>query len=253
MVSRGVARCSWLLIPDGGRYIRSPQAREDRQVRRLEEPWETVVAITVGVAFALLVMVSIILFTGPHDPFAATTTTGPPSTGPTTTSTTQATTSTTEAPNTTQAGIDFADDTEPKFNDEVIGEPGPSLTDVRFGAHPGYARIVLDFTGEGTPAYRIEYQDPPFFTDGEGAEVDVDGEAFLVVIVSPGTTYDPDDMSPTYTGDHRLYPRLDPIVEMVLTGDFEAQLTWVIGLTGERGFRVLVLQSPLRIVIDIAT
>jgi hypothetical protein len=221
-------------------------------VRRLDEPWETIIAVSAGVAFALLVMVSIILFTGPHDPFAATTTTGPPSTGPTTTTEPPTTTTTQVVTTTTAPGIDFADDTDPRVNEDVVGEPGPHLTDVRFGAHPGYARVVLDFTGHGTPSYRIQYQDPPFFTDGEGAQIAVDGDAFLVVTVSPATTYDIEEMTPTYEGDHRLDPRLDPIVEMVLIGDFEAQLTWVIGLTGERGFRVLLLQDPLRLVVDIA-
>jgi hypothetical protein len=223
-------------------------------VKRIEEPWATAIAIGSGVVFALIVMVAIIVFTGPTGPSPTTTVAAPTTTTVPDTTTTSSTTTTTTTPDTTTSTVvDFALDTTPKVNETILGEPGPSLTDIRFGAHPGFTRVVFDFTGHGAPAYNVRYESGPFFTDGEGAPVDVNGEAFIVVTIFPGATYDPEDGSLTYLGDRRLDPLLDPIVEMVITGDFEAQLTLVIGLTEQKGFRVIVLGDPLRLVVDIAT
>jgi hypothetical protein len=229
-------------------------------MKRLESPWNIVVPVALGIAFALGVMVLIITLTGPHDPNATTTTT----LADTTTTTADATTTTTVPATTTTAGgattttaaagVDFANDTAPKQNETATGSPGPSLMDIRFGAHPGYARIVFDITGSGTPAYHVRYEDPPFYTDGEGAVVEINGSAFLVVTMSPVVSYNPEseEFEMVYTGDRELYPGLAPIIEVINTGDFEGQMTWIIGLTGKKGFRVQVLQSPLRLVIDIA-
>jgi hypothetical protein len=227
-------------------------------MKRLQSPWNIVVPVALGVAFALGVMVLIITLSGPHDPNAATTTTLADTTtttaADTTTTTEPATTTTAGATTTTAADVDFADDVDEVLNTDITGDPGPSLMDIRFGAHPGYARIVFDITGSGTPMYHVRYEDPPFYTDGEGAEVEINGSAFLVVTMSPVVSYDPEseDFELVYTGDRELYPGLAPIVEVINTGDFEGQMTWIIGLTGEKGFRVQILQDPLRLVIDIA-
>ncbi|MEX2322643.1 MAG: hypothetical protein WEA29_02580 [Acidimicrobiia bacterium] len=227
-------------------------------MERLQSPWNIVVPVALGVAFALGVMLLIVTLTGPHDPNATTTTALADTTttaAPETTTTTEPATTTTAETTTTAADVDFADDFDEVLNTEITGNPGPSLTDIRFGAHPGYARIVFDLTGSGTPMYHVRYEDPPFYTDGEGAEVEINGSAFLVVTMSPVSSYDTEseEFELVYTGDRELYPGLDPIVEVINTGDFEAQMTWIIGLTGQKGFRVQILQDPLRIVIDIAS
>ena len=229
-------------------------------MKRLQSPWNIVVPVALGVAFALGVMVLIITLSGPHDPNATTTTaladtTTTAAADTTTTTTAPATTTTTGATTTTAVGVDFADDFDEVLNTDVTGSPGPSLMDIRFGAHPGFARIVFDITGSGTPMYHVRYENPPFFTDGEGAEIEINGEAFLVVTMSPVVSYNPEseEFELVYTGERELYPGLAPIVEVINTGDFEGQMTWIIGLTGQKGFRVEVLQDPLRLVIDIAS
>jgi hypothetical protein len=40
------------------------------------------------------------------------------------------------------------------------------------------------------------------------------------------------------------------IKDVVRTGDFEALLTWTIGLDGKVPFRVITLKSPPRLVVD---
>lgn len=226
-------------------------------MKRLESPWNIVVPIAAGVAFALLVMVLIIALTGPHDPNAAPTTIGSDETTtlPETTTSTPIDATTTTAgvvTTTTSAGPGFA--TDEVLNTDIAGSPGPSLLDLRFGAHPGYARVVFDVMGSGTPLYHVRYEEGPFVTDGEGADVEIEGAAFLVVTMSPVVSYNPEseEAELVYEGERRISPGLLPIVEVVNIGDFEGQMTWVIGLTGVKGFRVEILQDPLRIVIDIA-
>jgi hypothetical protein len=40
-------------------------------------------------------------------------------------------------------------------------------------------------------------------------------------------------------------------VEAELTGDFEAVLTWALGVNQEADFRVLTLDGPPRLVVDV--
>ena len=56
----------------------------------------------------------------------------------------------------------------------------------------------------------------------------------------------------TYTGPSRLSPDTAVVVELVRTGGFEAVLTWAAGVDEERPFRVTRLESPARIVVDVA-
>lgn len=216
--------------------------------------WGWAIAMGSGVAFALLAAVAVIVLSGDEGGPAATTTSAvsdtTTSTVPPPDTTIPPEPTTVPAPPTTE--VDFASATEPVANDSVQGNPGPGLTDVRFGAHPGYSRVVLEFTGEGVPAYQVRYHPGPFVTAGEGSPVEVAGAAFLWVTVFPGSTHDPEDGTPVYQGALRLEPRLGAIVEMVFLGDFEANLEWVIGLSEEKGFRAFTLADPVRLVVDIA-
>lgn len=172
----------------------------------------------------------------------------------TTTPTSVAVTTTTIAPTTTTAATTttvFVGGIETVSNLEITGNPGPQLTAVRVGDHDGFVRIVFDLSGEGTPLYIVGYEDPPFLATS-GDAVPVDGAAFLVVHLSPARRHDIDTGTPTYTGDLVLDPDLGPVQQIVFIDDFEASMTWVIGLDGERAFTVLVLQDPLRLVVDVA-
>ncbi len=182
---------------------------------------------------------------------ATTTTTAAPST--TTTSTT--TTSTTAPTTLTTVGgpLDPSDfDTDTKTA-TASGDPGVGLIDVRVGDHSAFARIVFDFEGDGTPAYTVGYEEGPTFTgSGRGEQVSPAGDFYLVVRVTPGLTYNADDLSPMYLGPVSFDPGLDPIAEVAFVDDFEADMVWVIGLHTENGFQVSTRLEPPRLVIDIA-
>lgn len=216
-----------------------------------------VLAVLGGIVFALFVVVLFIVFSGDGIDNAATTTNGSPTSVATTTTsgggstTTGAVTTTTTYATPTTTG--FEGDTETKTNDTLDGDPGPNLTDVRVGDHPdeGYVRVVFNLTGEGSPNYVVGYEDGPFM-ETSGDTVEVDGEAFLVVHISPARLHDIDSGDPTYTGDLELDPGIDPIVQVKFIDDFEASMTWVLGLDAERRFTVRVFQDPLRVIVDIA-
>jgi hypothetical protein len=138
------------------------------------------------------------------------------------------------------------------------GVNGPGLTallvDVRTGRHDGYERVVFEFLGDRVPGYAVQYVDPPFTADPSDLPVAVDGDAFLRVRMAWASGYDlTGDLGQVYTGPDRIDVNAPVVQELVLLGDFEAVLSWVIGVDAEHPFRVTVLDEPARIVIDIAT
>lgn len=140
-------------------------------------------------------------------------------------------------------------DTETKSGPAASGFT--PLTDVRTARHEGYDRVTFEFRGPA-PGYTVGYQERPILSDGEGAEVDVAGAAVLVARFEPSSSADYEaDYEPVYTGPTRIPGEGSTITEVVGTGDFEAVLTWAIGVEAELDFRVDVLEDPNRIVIDV--
>lgn len=130
------------------------------------------------------------------------------------------------------------------------GTPPPigTIADVRAAEQDGYDRIVFEFDGM-PPDYRVEYVESPTQC-GSGEPVDVQGTALLVVSFEPADAH-------TEAGEPTLVfqsiaPSLPSIIEAVQSCDFEAHVTWVVGLTEELDFRVSELVDPLRLAVDIA-
>jgi hypothetical protein len=126
------------------------------------------------------------------------------------------------------------------------------LDDVRAARHAGYDRVVFQFGGE-MPGYDVRYVKRPVVEDGSGKTVDVKGAAVLLVRMENALDADltKSDAPRTYTGPVRFSPATSEVAELVRTGGFEGVLTWAIGLNGEPGFRVMALQGPPRLVIDV--
>jgi hypothetical protein len=120
--------------------------------------------------------------------------------------------------------------------------------------HAGYERAVFQFTNV-VPGYRVEYRAGPFAEDGSGRPVSVNGRAFVVVRMEPASGYDLNagEGQLVYKGSPRIEGKdagMSMIEEVVRTGDFEAVLTWVVGLGAKVDFRVRTLSAPARLVID---
>lgn len=126
------------------------------------------------------------------------------------------------------------------------------LVDVRVGGHDCFDRVAFELGGTGLPGYAVSYQPGPITEDASGEPVAVAGSAFLVVRMEPASGFDVDAGTPTYAGPERIAgPGGGPVAEVVRSGDFEAVLTWVIGVEGERPFTVNELGDPSRLVIDV--
>jgi hypothetical protein len=132
-----------------------------------------------------------------------------------------------------------------------------NLTDVRVGAHDGFDRIVFEFEEPkpnpgghgGIPFYEIRQARPPFTQDASGLPVDVFGDAFVHIVMQGSGGYDFDG-NPTYAGSRTLTPGFGTLAQAVQTGDFEATMSWVLGLSRATCWQVQELHDPDRLVID---
>ncbi len=123
------------------------------------------------------------------------------------------------------------------------------LTEVRSARHPGFDRFVWQFSGQHLPGYHIEYIDKPVRQCGSGKPTDLAGEAWLEIRLSPANAHT-DQGSATIEERERLLD-LGVAKELESTCDFEAVVTWVIGLAAPNRYRTLELSEPPRLVVDI--
>ena len=143
---------------------------------------------------------------------------------------------------------------------ETGGEQGVfmNLTDVRVGAHDGFDRIVFEFAeprpnpagNGGIPYYEIRQAKPPFTQDPSDMPLDVFGDAFVQIVMQGATGYDFDGNA-TYAGARVLTPGFGTLAQAAQAGDFEATLSWILGLSRPTCWDVQELHNPDRLVIDL--
>jgi hypothetical protein len=127
--------------------------------------------------------------------------------------------------------------------------PIANITDVRVGTHDGFDRFVIEFD-QGTPELTLDRAQPPFTQDGSGLPIEVRGESFLALVLRGGTRQT-DDGTSSFDGPTEWDADLPALVHAVQAGDFERQSTWYLGLAAESCVRVLLLDGPPRLVIDV--
>lgn len=144
--------------------------------------------------------------------------------------------------------------TEDRHNDEVEA-PQVVVTDVRVGSHDGFDRVVFEIGGEGQAGWFTEYYDDPR-SDGSGEPVEVAGDAALRVALTNIAPPYLEDLAPEgvtrWEGDV-AGPAGGVITEVVDDLIFEGNNAFFIGLDQERPYRIVRLQDPQRVVIDIVT
>jgi hypothetical protein len=128
------------------------------------------------------------------------------------------------------------------------------LSDVALESEDCVSTVSFELEPKGQVlGYEISYQpaDTAKLEDGSGNAVEIAGDAFLVVKLTPAMTakIDGDQVKKTYTGPNRL-PGTGPVTELVKTGDFEGVVTWVIGLDRELPFSAEPRDGTLDVVID---
>ena len=139
----------------------------------------------------------------------------------------------------------FAEDTE-RQSGEGSGEADLVLVDVRVAE--GFDRIVLEFSGTGTPGWVVNYVDEATL-DGSGKVVALGGSAILDIYAS-GTTWPASDY---YRGPSHVAPENDgEINDVYVGGTFEGTTQVLAGIDGDPApFRVFALTAPSRLVVDV--
>jgi hypothetical protein len=133
---------------------------------------------------------------------------------------------------------------KPKSN-----QPPSVLKEVRTGDHKKFDRIVFEFSSALVPGYKVEYADKPAVSCGSGKAVEVVGQAVLVVQLKPAQAHD--DQGKATISERDLTPTLPILKQAKLSCDFEADVEWALGLGEKRPYRVLELNNPARLVVDI--
>ena len=123
----------------------------------------------------------------------------------------------------------------------------PLLKKIRGASHVGYDRVVFEFDGPVPSNYDVSFV-PEIIGDPSGLPVPVIGQAFLGVTFSHANGHDEDGNVFT---DEITTLGLRNVIQVVRAGDFEAVLSFGIGLARQTKFSVFTLTSPSRVVIDI--
>ena len=128
-------------------------------------------------------------------------------------------------------------------------QSAPTLVDVRAGGHPGFDRVVFEFRG-AVPGHRVGYVDQ-LIEDPSGKPVSLAGSADLQVVFQGANAHDSGG-TPTVS-PRRFSPGLPAVKEIAQTGDFEAVVSYGVGIDRRRPIKVSTLSNPPRLVVDVST
>lgn len=164
------------------------------------------------------------------------------------------TTTATESPDPSAAPTAPADDSaesdvpwdSPTDGVAASADAALTATDLRIGSQLGYDRIVVEFSGTGTPGW-LAARSATAVEDPTGRSVDLEGEGYLAVIASGLTTPPDGGIDPGTTT-----PGNTVVTGSEFTGVFEGESQIWLGLTDpEAPYRVFTLENPTRLVIDV--
>jgi hypothetical protein len=175
---------------------------------------------------------------------------GGPDTAPATARATSSPTPTSEPPTTNDETTDapaFAENTE-RQSGKGSGGSDLVLVDVGVAEAEDFDRIVLEFSGTGTPGWVVNYVHEAVL-DGSGEVVDLSGTAVLDIYAS-GTTWPAPNY---YRGPSQFTPENGGDVnDIYVGGTFEGHTQVLAGIDGGPvPFRVFALTAPSRLVIDV--
>ena len=176
----------------------------------------------------------------------------PPATSP---APTGRATSTTPAPSPTAAASSVAAigpvwPIEPRTIAAASTRGGPVLKAIRTARHGSYERLILEFTASYGAA-KVHYV-PAVRADPSDRVVPLQGSSFLEVVVHGAVAHWQATSITPYAGPSTVSPRFPTLKQVAISGDFEAVLSFGIGLGRTAGFRVAQLRSPDRLVVDVA-
>jgi hypothetical protein len=119
------------------------------------------------------------------------------------------------------------------------------VTGVRAGGHTGFDRFVLEFDGP-IRSYEVAIQETPTFTlDPKGTSVTLEGTGGVLVTIRHQNWT-------AYAGPSGLRPELTFLKQARMVQNFEGTMQWGLGIQGSPCLKVSTLQSPPRLVVDVA-
>ncbi|HEX2300355.1 MAG TPA: peptidoglycan-binding domain-containing protein [Pseudonocardiaceae bacterium] len=122
------------------------------------------------------------------------------------------------------------------------------LVGVRAGRNKDFDRLVFDFEGPA-PGLRVQYV-PQLLRDGSGEPIPLSGRAVVEVVIRPAAAHR-DDGAPTLPGHLPDLTGFATFRQVADAGDFEATLTWGIGVAARTGLRAFTLTGPSRVAVDV--
>lgn len=144
----------------------------------------------------------------------------------------------------------FPGDVEPDTA-EASADARVTVSDIRVGRHDGFDRVVLEVGGEGMPGWDVRYVDQPS-SQGKGDPVEVAGDAVLQVTLT-GAGYPYDTGVEEYSAAARLSaPDTEAVTEVVFDATYEGTTVAFVGTKAQAPFRVYLLDSPTRVVLEVA-
>ncbi|MDX6211016.1 MAG: hypothetical protein QOF82_103 [Frankiales bacterium] len=123
----------------------------------------------------------------------------------------------------------------------------PTVVAVRAAHHPGYDRLVLQFSG-GLPATVHAAWKTQILHPQTGLPVPIAGHAFAEISATPAQGH---NNAGHVTLARRITFALPNLTQLVVTEDFEAHVTVALGLQRHTSLHVVRLTSPSRLVIDV--
>ena len=128
-----------------------------------------------------------------------------------------------------------------------VAQPIAYVNGVRIGTHAGYDRFTMQFQNGLPGDIQVSSQSSAVFTQGaSGRQVTLNGSSGLLVTMHGA------DGHTSYTGAVDFKPGYPAMLEVQQVQDFEGVVQWGFGLSRNACYRAFLLQSPTRLVIDVA-
>jgi hypothetical protein len=125
----------------------------------------------------------------------------------------------------------------------------PTLVQVTASHHPGYDELAFQFRG-GVPAKASARYVSQVIADPSGLPVHVAGSALLRVTFSPAAGHNAQGQA-TYGAAQRTYA-LPELIQVVRAGDFEAVLSFGVGVARNAPFHLYTLARAGQVVLDVS-